>query len=122
MSVRHPLTLRERAWLVAQLRTVRGRGLRPGDQVAIDAAAIAAAGVVLDEDGRVVDLAEVDAAAAASLGAAVAAVERQLRATRREAAGEDAPGWAAEALRREEHTVRLLRRVRNAAVRAGRAG
>lgn len=120
MSGRHPLTLRERAWLAAQLRTVRGRGLRPGDQVAIDAAAIATAGVALAEDGRVVDVDGVDPGAAVDLAAAVAAVERIVRARRREAAGPGVPGWAVEALRREEHALRLLRRVRNAAARAGR--
>ncbi|CAB4892333.1 unannotated protein [freshwater metagenome] len=119
-SVRHPLTLRERAWLVAQLRTVRGRGIRPGDQVAIDAAAVCVAGVVLDDGGRVVDGPGVDAGSAGSLRVAVAAVERQLRSSRREAAREGAPRWVLEALRRDEQTVRLLRRVRNAAVRAER--
>ena len=121
-GTRHPLTLRERAWLAAQLRTVRGRGVRPGDQVAIDAAAIAAAGVVLAEAGRVVEVGGVDPEAAGSLRVAVAAVERQTRASRREAASPGAPGWAVEAARRDEHTVRLLRRVRNAAVRAERGG
>jgi hypothetical protein len=122
VSVRHPLTLRERAWLAGQLRTVRGRGVGPGDQLAIDAAAIVAAGVALDEGGRVVDVAEVPGSAAADLGTAVAAIERIVRARRREAASPGAPGWAVEALRREEATLRLLRRVRNAAGRAARAG
>lgn len=121
-GARHPLTLRERAWLAAQLRTVRGRGVRPGDQVAIDAAAIAAAGVVLAEDGRIVEVGGVDPGAAGSLRVAVAAVERQTRASRREAATDGAPGWAIAAARRDEHTLRLLRRVRNAAIRAERGG
>ena len=37
-----------------------------------------------------------------------------------DAATDDAPRWTREALRRDEHTLRLLRRVRNAAVRAAR--
>lgn len=59
-GARHPLTLRERAWLAGQLRTVRGRGLRPGDQVAIDTAALAVAGVVLGEGDRIAEVGGID--------------------------------------------------------------
>lgn len=120
MSARHPLTMRERVWPVAQLRTVRGRGVGPGDQVAVDAAAQSVAAIDLAPDGRLVDVATIAAAAAADLSAAVAAVERIVRARRREAATDGAGPWTVEALRRDERTLRLLRRVRNAALRAGR--
>lgn len=116
--VLHPLTLRERLWLTAQLRTVRGRHVRDGDRLALDGAAAAAAGVDLADGGRVVVHREVHPGDGANLTAAVQVLERIVRARRREVADPACAPWTREALRNEDHALRLLRRVRNAATRA----
>lgn len=116
--VLHPLTLRERLWLTAHLRTVRGRHVHDGDRLALDGAAAAAAGVDLADGGRVVVHREVHPDDAQNLAAAVQVLERIVRARRREVADPTCAPWTREALRTEEHTLRLLRRVRNAATRA----
>lgn len=114
----HPLTLRERLYLTAHLRTVRGGALRDGDRLAVDAATAAAAAVFVDLDDAIKVAKVVDARDLADLQAAVAVLERIVRAGRRQAAAEGSDVWTAGALARDERALRLLRRVRNAAARA----
>lgn len=114
----HPLTRVERLYLTAQLRTIRGGHLRDGDRFAVDGATAAVAAVVVDVEGEIRDVGHIYADQLGDLQAAVAVLERIVRAARRQAAAEGADVWTAGVLARDERTLRLLRRARNAAARA----
>ncbi len=118
--VPHPLTLRERLYLTAQLRTLRGGALRDGDRMAIDHATQTVAGADLADDGTIMITRMIAPGVLGDLEVAVAVLERIVRQHRSSAADPANARWAPDALARDQRALQMLRRTRNAARRADR--